>query len=104
HLPATVEYTGEIARSAKNFTLSAGLPQQYMQRHLEELSQVLDSMSADLEALEADLAEQPSEGIERARYMRDVIRPQMDTLRLSCDHAETIVDKKYWPLPTYTDL
>ncbi|MEG0943684.1 MAG: glutamine synthetase III [Angelakisella sp.] len=103
-LPATAEYTGLVARSAKNFTIAAGTPQQYLQQHLEELSLVLNDISTGLTALEQATAAQPSGGIERARYIRDVVRPAMDKLRVSCDHAETIVDCQYWPIPTYTDL
>ncbi|MEG0541207.1 MAG: glutamine synthetase type III, partial [Angelakisella sp.] len=103
-LPATAEYTGLVARSAKNFTIAAGTPQQYLQQHLEELSLVLNDISTGLTALEQATAAQPSGGIERARYIRDVVRPAMDKLRISCDHAETIVDCQYWPIPTYTDL
>ncbi|MEG0754554.1 MAG: glutamine synthetase type III, partial [Angelakisella sp.] len=44
-LPATAEYTGLVARSAKNFTIAAGTPQQYLQQHLEELSLVLNDIS-----------------------------------------------------------
>lgn len=103
-LPATAEYTGSVARSAKNFFTSTNTLQQYLQRHLRELSALLDDIAAKLEALEKLNNAQPRESLPRATYIRDQLRPAMDALRICCDCAETIVDKEHWPIPTYTDL
>ena len=103
-LPATAAYTGSMARGAKNFALATGSPQRYMQSHLDALNRVLDEIAARLEELEQAAASLPQGHLERARAIRDRLRPAMDALRQCCDHAETLVDKKCWPIPTYTDL
>ena len=39
-----------------------------------------------------------------ARYHRDAMIPDMDKLRAIADELETLVDKTYWPFPTYTEI
>jgi len=41
---------------------------------------------------------------ERAFYFKDNVVPAMVSLRESADKLEKIVDKQYWPFPTYADL
>ena len=40
----------------------------------------------------------------RAQYMAGDVREAMERLRARCDALETIVDRRDWPMPTYTDL
>ena len=42
--------------------------------------------------------------IEESAMIRDDILPKMSELRVSCDEAETITSKEYWPFPNYADL
>ena len=37
------------------------------------------------------------------RVMKAML-PAMDALRQSCDRAETLTPKSFWPFPTYDDL
>ena len=41
---------------------------------------------------------------ENAEYYRDIIKSQMQEIRLVVDELETIVSKEFWPFPTYADL
>jgi glutamine synthetase len=41
---------------------------------------------------------------QRANYYRDVVIPLMGKVRFSADELELITAKKYWPMPTYSDL
>ena len=43
-------------------------------------------------------------GREQAFYYREKVVPAMDSLRKPADELERIVDKAYWPFPTYADL
>ncbi len=43
-------------------------------------------------------------GREQAFYYREKVVPAMDALRKPADELERIVDKAYWPFPTYADL
>ena len=103
-LPAAMEYAGRVAEDAKNFAVATGSGQRTMSALLERLSAVIDDMSSRLEALEALTASCPREDKDLALYMRDRVRPAMASLREACDRAEGLTDKKFWPIPTYTDL
>ena len=104
-LPAVMEYAGRVAEDAKNFAVATGASQKTMSAMLERLSAVTDDMYSRVEALE-QLAACPPQGDEEALavYMRDQVRPAMASLREACDRAETLTDRKFWPIPTYTDL
>ncbi len=43
-------------------------------------------------------------GKEQAFYYREVVVKAMDALRAPVDELEKLVDKTYWPIPTYADL
>ncbi|MEA5010827.1 MAG: glutamine synthetase III [Angelakisella sp.] len=103
-LPAVMEYAGKVSKDAKNFAKACGKPQKTMLSQLEALSEAIDGMSCCLEKLEASIAAAPHEEKAMAHYMRDQVRPAMAKLREVCDRAEILTDKKFWPIPTYTDL
>ena len=42
--------------------------------------------------------------IDESAAVRDILLKKMSELRVSCDEAETLTAKKYWPFPTYGDL
>lgn len=103
-LPAVGQYLGHVAENQKNFAAAAGHPQQHLAKHLCELDSVLDGISSALAHLEKLLAEQPSDHTELGFYLSGQIRPAMEALRECCDRAETITDRKFWPIPSYTRL
>ena len=41
---------------------------------------------------------------EQAKYFRDEVKTTMDELRAPADKLEMIVDKEFWPFPSYGDL
>ena len=49
-------------------------------------------------------AAQYSDAKEQAAYFKDVVKPAMDALRAPADRLEMIVDKEFWPMPSYGDL
>ena len=40
----------------------------------------------------------------KAHAYHDEIVPVMDRLRAAADQLEMLVDKEYWPMPSYGDL
>ena len=42
--------------------------------------------------------------IAESEAIRDDVLQKMCALRLACDEAETLTEKKYWPYPTYADI
>ena len=53
-------------------------------------------------------AEKEASEIEDARaqafFYKDTVKVIMDELRAPADELEMIVDKEYWPIPTYGEL
>jgi len=39
-----------------------------------------------------------------ALYYKEKVLPLMEKVRFHADELDKIVDKKYWPFPTYGDL
>ena len=103
-VPSLIEYIGRVAKSANGYEAAMGEKQQYMIKHIRELSELLDDIVKKISVLENILSEQPSDEIEKAVYMRDEVLPAMEGVRESCDRAEIITDERYWPIPDYTDL
>ena len=42
--------------------------------------------------------------LENAQYYKDAVLPCMTEARKYADELEGLVGKKYWPIPTYSDL
>ena len=42
--------------------------------------------------------------VAQATYFRDEVKTTMDELRAPADKLEMIVDKEFWPFPSYGDL
>ncbi len=104
-LPASLEYTGKIAAALSSLkTVSAD--SSTAEKLLTELTSTIDSFGKNIEALETALARNGSSNnvLKHAEYYRDVVFKAMETLRISGDKLETMVDAKIWPLPTYADL
>ena len=73
---------------------------------LIEVSDLLSDMKVARAKLE-DLVEeyQHIDSMEkRARFCYDEIIPAMQALRDPADQLEMIVDKEYWPIPSYGDM
>ena len=70
------------------------------------VAESLESIMALTEELErtVNLASSFEDLYARARYMAEDVCGAMDRLRTRCDALETVVDRRDWPMPTYTDL
>ena len=67
--------------------------------NLEEMQDALEKMKE-----ERKKAVTISSRKERAEYYKEYVVPAMKALREPADRLEKIVDKTYWPFPTYADL
>ncbi len=107
-LPAVIKYTGELAETinlVKSASSKASTSAQ--EKLLVEVSAILGSFHDDIEALEeaVDGAEKISgDSLKHAEYYRDSVFVAMGKLRENADKLEPLVDKKIWPLPSYSDL
>ena len=104
-IPAVVSYTTELANSVIAVS-EAGVDSSTQKELLDEVTKYLKEMKAALKKLTevTDKASDITEGKEQATYFRDVVKVAMDELRAPADKLEMIVDKEFWPFPSYGDL
>lgn len=72
----------------------------------DSLDQLTEAMLERCAELKTALETMPTDcSIEQQmHYCHDVIRTASERLRAVIDHAETLVDSSYWPVPTYCEL
>ncbi|MGN0480302.1 MAG: glutamine synthetase III [Lachnospiraceae bacterium] len=104
-IPAVVSYTTELANSVLSVS-EAGADASVQKELLTEVSSLLAEMKAAYKALiDVDAKACTIEDAkESATYFKDVVIPAMAALRAPADKLEMIVDKEYWPFPSYGDL
>lgn len=92
----------ELVESKKAIGISCALETNL----LSKISVLADSMGKKLENLENAVlgAKEPRSTDEKGMYYRKVIFTAMQELRIVVDELETLVDSKYWPLPSYTEM
>lgn len=95
---SVVEYLNTLNNAAKTVASAKKLVYK-ITKHLDMLSKNTEILSNALAKVEAcdDI------NIAAALY-RDEILPKMAAVRFDADELDKIVDKKYWPFPTYGDL
>ena len=104
-IPSVIAYTTELANSVTSVE-AAGADASTQKGILDDVSALLKEMSAALAVLKdvVDKSESTEEGVERATYFKDVVKPAMAALREPADKLEMMVDKEFWPFPSYGDL
>lgn len=104
-IPAIVKYIEHLAHTTAEVS-ACGLDASVEKELLEEISGYLKEAQAAKRALEAaiiDTHKFPA-GRSQAVQFKDQVVPAMRALRAPIDAAEKIVDKNYWPVPSYADL
>lgn len=103
--PAVVGYTKELADTVIALR-EAGVDAASAMGILEEITEKLNTMDKELEALRNALDEVAKiEDITiQAHEFRYKVFPAMEALRVPADELEMLVDEKKWPIPTYGDL
>lgn len=104
-IPAVIRFSKEVAQTVlalKEAGADASVPAELLNKITERLRKMQDACHA-LEKIEKE-ASLMSRGREQAFfYLRKVV-PAMAELRKPADELEKLVDKSYWPFPTYADL
>lgn len=111
-IPAVISYIGHLSevveRMHKVRTLcgESVLPDHPEVKRLSECAALLDEMQKAFEHLEVTRTEvRAIEDLKlRAEAMRAKVVPAMEALRAPADRLEMIVDRSYWPMPSYGDL
>jgi len=104
-LPAVMSYTGELAQTILSVK-EAGADASVSAGVLKEVTGLLGEMKKAMERLEKDVAAAAAmkDGKKQAFYYKETICEDMTALRTPADRLEKIVDKEYWPFPTYGDI
>ena len=101
---AIISYTTELANSVLSVK-EAGADASVQADILTEVSGYLKEMKAASAKLAETVATAATfEGKAQAEYFRDTVKVAMDELRAPVDKAEMIVDKEFWPFPSYSEL
>jgi glutamine synthetase len=105
-LPCVLEYNGRLAEIAnQKKALCPGISVQIETNFVNKITELAECMYLRLERLEEAVASAKSKNNEeRAKCCRDEIIPEMEALRGAADELETLVSKKYWPYPTYSEM
>ena len=107
YIPAIIHYVTSLADSINSITTACAEADLSVQKELlTKCSSLLASAQNALKALKAADKEANSmeEGKEQAEFFRDTVFTAMAALRAPIDELEMLVDKEYWPVPSYGDM
>ena len=106
-IPAVSEYTKLLTDTALNKkSLSNDIDCSLEISLVKKLTSLNTSLYKKIEDLDLALLESKNfTGVqENAEFYKDNIKVKMQEIRLIVDELETMVSKKCWPFPTYSDL
>ncbi|MFZ0565914.1 MAG: glutamine synthetase III [Chlamydiales bacterium] len=97
-IPASIRYIKELGE-AKDYLSSSN--QDLLQGIVSEFSRLRKA----LELLDEQIEKQPKEDVQmQARYVRDMMLPQLGEVRKHADWLEERVADSLWPLPKYREM
>ncbi len=106
-IPAVIRYCGELGGAIRDSVAAcAQLDTSVQEKLLRSVNGLLQQAGEAHEALAALTAQThtPENAEETARFCHEKIVPTMQMLRERIDRLELLVNKDYWPVPTYGDL
>ncbi len=106
-LPAIDSYSGDLAKRVNlKKNIDSSMACSYESTLVKKLSNLSDKIFEDTEDLSDTIValSKAEDIIAESAMIRDEIIPKMNKLRISCDEAETLTAKSYWPFPSYADL
>ena len=107
YLPAISDYAAALAGNITSIKAAvAGADMTPHERIVNRLVRGINDASAAIDALVAvhDAAEAIEDPQEQANAYAATVLPAMDALRKEIDDLECIVERDYWPVPTYNDI
>lgn len=104
-LPAMVKYAGHLAETAEaidKVNVDATVETELLTRLNKLIQKTVEARNALKSAMEE--ADKYPAGRSQAVQYKDLVVPAMRELRAPVDEAETMVDKDFWPYPSYSEL
>ena len=104
-MPAVMSYAKSLADTVNMIQAAGGditVPSQMLKEVTDKLTEMKKAAEVLLE--EETKASSMSRGKEQAFYYYEKVMAAMSALRTPADELEKMVDKSYWPFPTYADL
>ena len=106
-IPSTIRFEDRLAETGMRKNHLMGCDVSATEKKLlmrisglvEKLSGLTDELEACLEAVHGITGTE-----ELAVGYRDSVLPVMQNIRAVADELETIVDKRFWPYPTYSEI
>ncbi len=103
-LPSIIECAGKNAAHLASLR-AVGVDNAELQSYVERLSAAMSELKKGTDTLAEHISAIPTGDVhEQCHYIYDVIRIDMDTIRIVSDKVEQVISSKDWPMPTYTDL
>src|SRR5215831_13125725 len=102
-LPAALEYQRQVGASVAAVK-SAGGRSVEGKKTLDKLTKLVDKFKAQADKLEKALAHEGASAEKHAKHFRDVVIPNMTTLRELGDELELMMPHELWPLATYREM
>lgn len=95
----------EEEQSAK-CNIGISLPSSYQIATIKKLSECIDGLytAADKTEYDLSLADGISDNMEKAKFYKDKILPDMNSMRSFADDAEKFLGKDFAAIPSYTDV
>ena len=107
YLPAIERYLFRLAETISLMRqVSEKVKLNYEVSTMEKLSELTDFIMDAVKKLEDSLAQlkQLTDIFKASEFVRDVMLPDMETLRKYVDEAEMLTSQKDWPFPSYGQL
>lgn len=106
-IPSVIQYITSLANSINAVKLACpeatvSVQSELLTKSSTLLSQAQNALGKLNRAVEEATGKE--EGKEQAEFFRDIVFPIMRELRAPIDELEMLVDKQFWPIPTYGDL
>ena len=102
-IPASIRFAKDVAQSV-SIKASLGLDAKGEKELVRKLTSLTDSILEEVDKLDILSQKGQDEVYAAARFCADEVIPQMAKCRALSDSLETMVDKTYWPIPTYSDI
>ena len=107
YIPAVISYVTSLADSINSISAACAEADMSVQKDLlTKCSSLLAEAQKALNDLVAadSKANSMEEGKEQAEFFKDTVFTTMASLRAPIDKLEMLVDKEYWPVPSYGDM